>query len=266
MEEEVVVEEVSLFDEGGKPVDLPQVAEEEAPVDEAPAFEVPDKFKDKSMEDVIQSYVNLEKEYGNKSNEVGELRKLTDQILLNQAQAQQAPQPQAVPDNDVGFADFVEDPASAVDKALQKNPRLQKLEQELEANAAELSRKALLQRHEDADAVVASPEFISWASEAPGRLRLLQDAHQNRDVDVAADLLDMYKTTRKVATENATEERDAIAKSDLTKAKVTKGGVPVSTKPVFRRSELIQLKISNPAKYQSMIDDIHDAYAEGRVK
>lgn len=255
------LEEVSLFDDETTAKPLP-VAD---PIEEAPSFEMPDKFKGKSIEDVVESYLNVEKALGTKSNEVGELRKLTDQILLNQAQ----PQHPVVEENineDVGFDEFIDDPAGAVDKVLRNNPRLQQLEESLATGAAEVSRKALLEKQPDADAVVASPEFQGWLKESPTRLRMLQEAHVNRDVAVASDLLDMYKTTRRVATENAIEERDALAKGDLKRATVEKGSVPTNTKKVYSRGELIQLKIRDPQRYAAMSTEIHAAYAEGRVK
>ena len=50
-----------------------------------PAFEVPDKFSGKSVEDIVKSYQNLEQELGRKSQEIGELRNLSlgfyDQVL-----------------------------------------------------------------------------------------------------------------------------------------------------------------------------------------
>ena len=230
MEPEVIDEEVSLFGNDDNPIKDVEVA---APVvDEKPSFEVPDKFKGKDIEDVITSYVNLEKEYGTKSNEVGELRKLTDQILMNQAQQPQQRAAEADINEEVSFDEFIDDADSAVDKVLQRNPRLQQLEQSLEQQATELSRKALLSRHEDADAVVATPEFQVWLAESPSRMRMLQEAHVKRDVDTASDLLDMYKVTRKVATEEAITERDAGAKEDLRRATVEKGHAPASTRKV----------------------------------
>ena len=46
-----------------------------------PAFEVPDKFSGKSVEDIVKSYQNLEQELGRKSQEIGELRNLSDSFL-----------------------------------------------------------------------------------------------------------------------------------------------------------------------------------------
>lgn len=267
-EVEQELEDVSLFDEKKNEQPLKEAVEEK-PAQEKPQFEMPDKFKGKSIEDVVESYLNVEKALGNKNNEVGELRKLTDQILLNQATQTSQPKFETkgdIDDDDVGFDDFIDDPSSAVEKVLKKNPRLRQLEESITATARETSRKALLQRHEDADDVVASPDFQKWAQESPVRLRMLQEAHVNSDVATASDLLDIYKTTRRAQTEAATDERDAIAKSDLRKATVEKGSTPSRTKPRYQRSELIHLKITNPAKYEAMREEINAAYAEGRVK
>lgn len=256
-------EEVSLFDEPGE-----KPATQATSAAPRPDNIIPEKFRGKSLEDVISSYVNLEKELGNKGNEIGELRKLTDQILLTQASQQKAQHPVEREDinEDVGFDDFIDDPASAIERVLKTNPRIRRLEENLEKNDTEMSRKALLSRHSDADDVVASPEFQRWVQEAPTRLRILQEAHVNRDVAAASDLLDMYKTTRKAATATAIDERDAIAKDTFRKASVETGGAPASSKKVYRRAELIQLKIRDPNRYDAMSSEIRAAYAEGRVK
>lgn len=268
MGQEVKEEEVSLFDDDGGQPDVTQAAEAQPQQEAAPEFEVPEKFRDKSLEDVIKSYVNLEKEYGNKSNEVGELRKWADTLL--QAQNSPKPEPQAQTKEDindyVGFEDFIDDPNDAVTRALQSNPTIKKLEQSLAQQQLEASRQALLKVHPDADSVVASPEFQSWMMEAPGRQAILTQAHQNMNVDVAVDMLNLYKATRQAANEEATTERGAKAKADLAKASVESGGAPASTKKIYKRSELIELKVRDPRRYEGMREEIHRAYAEGRVK
>ena len=265
-EVEQELEEVSLFDDKDKRGVEASLDPAPEPVKEAPTFEVPDKFAGKSMEDVISSYVNLEKEFGNKSNEVGELRKLTDQILLNQVAVPQHSAEAADINDDVGFNDFVDDPRNAVNKVLKDNPRLKALEDNLTKRESEISRKAMLEVHPDADALVVSPEFQTWIKESPLRGRILREAHISSDAVAASELLSMYKDTRKASTDNAIDERNAIAKGTLKKATVETGKRSTTTKPVFKRSELIQLKITDPRRYASMSEIINLAYAEKRVK
>ena len=44
------------------------------------------------------------------------------------------------------------------------------------------------------------------------------------------------------------------------------GGTGESTKPIYRRADLIRLRMQDPVRYDSMADDILQAYAEGRVR
>lgn len=261
-----VSEEVSLFKDE-EPAQADQAVEEEvAPVEEAPTFQIPEKFAGKSMEEVVESYVNLEKEAGRRANEVGELRKLTDQILKQQVESKPAEQIETQINEDIGFDDFIDDPAKAVDRAISKNPRLKALEDSLYTQNAEVAHKRMLERHPDADEVVASTAFLAWVNESPSRMQRMQEANVNLDIDLASDMLSLYKQTKKVSTEEAITERDTVAKADLKKATVETGRVPADTKPIYRRAELIRLKIENPTKYAAMSEDIHQAYADGRVK
>ena len=263
MAQEELVEDVNLFDDG-KPQEKTLEAVIEPVVNESPSFEVPDKFKGKSKEEIAESYVNLEKEAGRRANEVGELRKLTDQILQQQVAQGAAPQ-QNEQVNEVGFDDFIDNPAAAVDQALANNPRLKALEENL-INQRGLAAKAqILERHSDVDEIMASPEFQTWITETPTRSKLLQEAHASQDVDLASDVFTMYKQTRQTATEEARVERDSIAKADLKKAAVETGTAPASTKPRYKRSDLIRLKIEQPNRYEAMSAQIRLAYAEGRV-
>lgn len=265
--EEVIEEEVSLFaDEGEEPQEESiEAAEAEPTEDEAPAFEIPEKFAGKSIEDVIQSYVNLERSFGEKSNEVGELRKWADTLL--QAQTNQpSPAKEEDFDSSYSFDDFVENPDKAVEKALKNNPTLKKFEEQQAQMHMEQSRRQLLETHPDADDIVASAAFMSWAQERPSRMSLLQQAHVNGDADVASDLIDMYKATKMAANEEAQVEQKAKAKASLKKAAVEEGGRKVERKKVYKRSELIELKVRDPQRYAEMAPEINRAYAEGRVK
>ena len=53
----------------------------EAESDIEPTSDIPDKFSGKSVEDIVKSYQNLEQELGRKSQEIGELRQLSDSCL-----------------------------------------------------------------------------------------------------------------------------------------------------------------------------------------
>lgn len=251
---------VDLFDESGA---KPAVQAALKPVEDAPApFEIPKKFEGKSLEDVVEAYTNLEKEHGRKSNEVGELRQLTDDILRQQA----APRPVEYINESVEEIDFFEDPNAAVDQAIANNPRLRRMEEQMLKEAQVQSHNELLALHNDADEVVSSPEFSEWINGSSGRLKMLQDAHTTHDVALADDILNMYKTTGKTATQKAREVRDAEASSELIASAMETGTPTVTAGNVYRRADLIRLKVEQPARYASMADEIRQAYTDGRVK
>ena len=88
------------------------VATEEALVGETqieePSYALPSKFAGKSIEEVAESYENLEKELGRKQSEVGELRQLSDSFLqaeISRNSPETNPQP-SVEDE----IDFYDDP------------------------------------------------------------------------------------------------------------------------------------------------------------
>jgi hypothetical protein len=264
------VTEVSLYDKDGNPieevVETPVAKVEDNVEDQKPKFQVPEKFQNKSLEEVVESYLHVEKALGQKNNEVGELRRLTDQILQDRySPAQQQTVERNSDDTEVDFNDFVESPSRAVEKALEKNPRLKSLEEKLATQAQQDAREELIKRHSDADDVVASPEFQQWLAEKPARVARLQQAHVNNDVDEADDLLSLYKQTKRVTNEEATAERDAKAKGALKDASVERGGSGEAPKKKYKRSDLIHMKLHQPQRYESMRDEIMQAYAEGRV-
>ena len=257
---------VNLFDETS--LEQPEIKADdtlEQPEDDGSDFVMPEKFEGKSIEDVITSYTNLESEYGRKNNEVGELRKLTDDILRNQVTQGNAAD-EFINESVEDDFDFFDDPSAAVDKALANNPRLQRIEEQMLKEIQETSHAELIALHSDADEVVASDGFGEFIKASPSRLKMLQAAHNTNDVSMASDLLLFYKQQQGTVNEDAIAERDATASSELKAASVEKGRPNASSKPTYRRAELIRLKVSDPNRYAKMSKEIMSAYADGRVK
>lgn len=240
---------------------------EEAPTTEA-EYQVPDKFAGKSLEDVIGSYENLEKELGRKAQEVGELRKLSDSFLQatinNNKQNPQVEAPKAPNEPEV---DFFENPELAVNKAIENNPKFKEFQQ-YQAQQVQTAAKAQLeQAHPDFTDVVQDSGFQDWVKESPIRMQLFQAA-DSYNFDAANELLTTWKDRSMI---NKTQEVEAKAEEDRQQA--LKAGAAESRSSsgstggkTFRRADLIRLKMEDPRKYESMQDEIYSAYAEGRVK
>ncbi len=64
-----------------------------------PESQIPDKFKGKSTEEVIQSYQELESQLGKQGQELGELRKTFDSYIKSELDNRQRREAQRQPDN-----------------------------------------------------------------------------------------------------------------------------------------------------------------------
>ena len=112
---------------------------------EEPASTIPDKFSGKSVEDIVKSYQNLEQELGRKSQEIGELRQLSDSFLkaeISRNDGQTSLQTEN--SNDETEGDFFEDPNKAVNSLIEKHPKFQEF-QEFQARQSQDTSKAQLE-------------------------------------------------------------------------------------------------------------------------
>ena len=251
-----------LVEEEGSPIEDLEVQEDVVQVGEEVVEEIPEKFKGKSAKDIADSYINLEKEYGRKAQEIGELRKLTDQILAQQiAKPVQDRQEEPVVDD----SDFFVDPQKAVERAIANHPKIK----QYEAQAVQTQQKATLERftakHSDYQDVLKDEEFQQWVTSSPVRQRLFVHANSQYDFDAADELFSQYKERKQLINgvkQQSKDNRDAALKAST----VPTGSNAESSKKTYRRTDLIRLKMTDPNRYESLSDEIMKAYSEGRVK
>jgi hypothetical protein len=231
---------------------------------EVEEYDMPSKFKGKSVEDIVNSYAELEKELGRKGQEIGELRKLSDEFLRSQLQANQ----QNTPNSTEEETDFFEDPQAAIRREIDNHPKIKEAAQATAQHQQQMTLQKIEQQHPDAQATVESPEFQEWISQSKIRQRMFQDAN-NYDFDSAHELLSNWKErslitkTQEVNTAQKESKANALKTG---KAESRSSGDSIGGKKVYRRSDLIRLKQNDPNRYDSMADEIYLAYAEGRVK
>ena len=239
----------------------------EAQAETAP--EVPDKFAGKTTDEIINSYQNLEKELGRKAQEVGELRKLSDSFLQAEVSRQAQPNPQTETSEtleDTG-PDFFDDPNAAVNQAIENHPKFQEF-QKFQAEQAQSASKAQLeQSHPDFVDVVKDTKFQDWVKGSPIRMQLFQAADAY-NFDAANELLSTWKDRAMIdktqeVTEQAEAERKAALKAGTAESRTSTGSTGGGK--TFKRADLIRLKMEDPAKYDSMQQEIFAAYTDGRV-
>ena len=87
------------------------------------------------------------------------------------------------------------------------------------------------------------------------------------DYDAANELFDLWKERATVAQQTASVEKQA-RKQTMKSANTgnARGTAEGQRRKIYRRADIIKLMKTDPERYQSMSDEILQAYAEGRVK
>jgi len=232
--------------------------------------ELPEKYRNKSLDEIIKMHQEAEKLIGRQAQEVGEVRKLADSLLKQQLETKHDTQPSKAQE-----IDWFEDPERAVKQAVENNPVLKKMQEEQAKQAQLVALQTIEKAHPDFVSVAQSDDFQQWVTSSKIRTRLYEQA-SDYDVDSALELLDTYKSLRNIkqqqqetvkAADESLKKVDAETRSkNLKTAAVQQGGTGESTRPVYRRADLIRLRMQDPNRYESMADEILQAYAEGRVK
>ena len=249
-------------------VDEPVVEEEiveeveEVEVEEAePEVELPKKFQGKSLEDIVKSYTELERELGRKANEVGDLRKLTDDYLRRELSRTESPT-HVDEDEEVDIFNTKE----KVRKEIENDPRIKSLEEKLANKERKEALDAFSAKHPDYQQIGKSEEFQEWVNKSQYRIKMFQQADA-MDLEAADDLLTMWKdVTKHKATSEANEGLKEKRKQDLKKVSGESSSTGSGKRKTYSRVELMRLRINDPEKYNSMQEEIMSAYKEGRVK
>ena len=244
----------------------PEAVEEPA-VEEKPEVVIPDKYQGKSVEDIVKMHQEAEKLIGKQAQEVGEVRRLADELLkreLDQKKAVETPQE----DTEV---DYFSDPVSAVNQAVEKHPAIAEARQQAQSIKQQQVTQRLNEQFPNFNEVTQDPKCFEWIKASPVRTRLFTEAHSQFDYDSAVELLSTWNMINPSQPQE-TSSPELVAESrkgtqeSLKTAAVNTGSPAPSSRKTYRRADLINLRLRDPARYEAMSDEIMAAYAEGRVK
>jgi len=262
---DVISEDIEVVDEV-EPDETLSMGEAET---QEPAFEVPDKFSGKSVEDIVKSYQNLEQELGRKSQEIGELRNLSDSFLKAEVSRNDTQTSRQIENSEPETEnDFFEDPDKAVNSLIEKHPKFQEFQKFQAKQQQESSQGQLEQAHPDYIDIVKDSKFQDWVEASKFRKDLFEQADRF-NYEAADELLTHWKERSMIdRTVEVKEQQEATRKKSLKSSKTESRSSSESTagKKVYRRADLIRLKQTNPDRYADLADEITSAYAEGRVK
>lgn len=234
--------------------------QEEITPQEPEVPKIPEKYSGKSLEDIVKMHQEAEKLIGRQAQEVGEMRKLADQLIQQNLNKEQ---PVAKQETEV---DFFEDPKTAVLKAVETHPDIIAAREAAQQFKKMQTQQMLQQKHPDFAEVVGDGEFQEWVKASPYRLNMFAMADSQYDFAAADELLSTFKQIRGTKAKQTTEAGQKVLKQNLKAASVDVGGTGESSKKTYRRADLIRLKMSDPDRYEQLQPEIMAAYSEGRVK
>lgn len=232
--------------------------------------ELPEKYRGKTALEIAKMHQEAEKLIGRQANEVHEVRSLADQLLKQQLEASNK-QTTAIEESQ--DEDFFADPKQAIARTVEKHPAV------VEARQAALEMKKmktaqqLAAKHPDFTTIAQDTGFQDWVKASSFRLNLFAKADAEYDFEAADELLSTYKEIKQVKTQQVAQQAAKVdnieaqaQQAAMKAATVDVGGTGETSKKVYRRADLIKLRMTDPDRYMALQDEIMKAYSEGRVK
>ena len=240
------------------PTESFEAVEEE--VTEEEGSSIPDKYRNKSVEERVQMHQEAERLMGKQSSEVGELRKVVDEYINQQTQLVQK-------QDFVEEVDFFAEPDKAVSNAIDNHPSVKEAKQMAQEYRKSTALAQLQSKHPDMNSILQDSKFMEWVSSSTMRTRLLKQADQQFDIEAADELFSNWKERQQLL--GTTAKAEQSQRKQQVKAAATgsaSGSSEKASRKIYRRADIINLMRTDPARYQALSDEILKAYAEGRVK
>jgi len=252
---------VSLFDE--EPAEETQATEQKEEQEETKQEStIPEKYRNKPVEEIVRMHQEAEKLLGRQSSEVGELRRIVDDFIktkVNEAKKE------SVNNNSDTEIDFFDNPREAVNKAISSSEEIQQMKELLAHQKQQEVLSKISATHPDYVEIVQDASFIDWVKGSPVRVELLQRADKY-DFDAANELLSSWKE-RKDFVIKAKQVNEKDRKQQIKAASTGgKGSAEPPSRKIYKRSDIVNLMIKDPERYRANVDEFDRAYREGRVK
>jgi hypothetical protein len=222
--------------------------------------ELPEKYREKSLDEIVKMHQEAEKLIGKQAQEVGEVRKLADELIKQNLGSRQQTR-QEEPE-----VDFFENPQKAVQRTVDNHPDILAARQITQEMKRAQIQQRLAQEHPDFGDIAKDQDFANWVKSSPIRIKIFEQADSGYDFDSANELLSTYKQLRSVKQKQTSDDGEVTRKQNLKAVGVDVGGSGESSKKVYRRADLIRLKMQDPNRYDALSDEIMAAYQEGRVR
>jgi hypothetical protein len=223
--------------------------------------DLPEKYRNKSLKDIIAMHQESEKLIGKQGNEVGELRRTVDDFIKTQTSRNL----QTDVETELSDDDFYSDPIQATKRAIDEHPAIQDAKQQSIAMKQAAVQNKIATKYPNFREIATSEDFGKWVNGSKVRVELYNRAQNDFDFDSADELLSTWierqEYTKKVTDTSKLDREQQLKSADMG----TSGATESTSKKKYRRSDIIKLMQTDPDRYDSMANEIMIAYRENRV-
>lgn len=232
---------------------------------------IPEKYRGKSLDEVIRMHQESESALGRKNDEIGQWRSLTEALATRTPQDT----PNDKPADPLSDDDFFKSPAQATKRAIEEaiSARLTSIEQNVRATRVESDFDRFQREYPDYEQTARSDNFRAWVGKSQRRMNSAAAAAKG-DLDSARGLLEDWKEIEAITGQS--KELDASGRPERTEDPGVAAARAASTdtgarraapagKATYTRAELVDMIVHNPGKYESLQAEITQAIREGRV-
>lgn len=223
--------------------------------------DLPEKYRNKSLKDIIAMHQESEKLIGKQGNEVGELRRTVDDFIKTQTSRNL----QTDVEPELNDDDFYSDPIQATKRAIDEHPAIKDAKQQSIAMKQAAVQNKIATKYPNFREIATSQEFGNWVNGSKVRIELYNRAQNDYDFDSADELLSTWierqEYTKKVTDTSKLDREQQLKSADMG----TSGATESTSKKKYRRSDIIKLMQTDPDRYDSMANEIMIAYRENRV-
>lgn len=235
---------------------------------------VPAKYAGKTVDDLISMHQNAERRLSQQGNELGEVRKLADQLIGVRTQENTKRVEARLP---VTVDALLADPEKVLTQTIDATAGSRANAQEQRLNNLEISvaQRDFVSRHPSAEQDTNNPDFIEWIKKNPLRTQLASRAY-NQDYGAANDLWSLWDEHKGDVGTAGAAAKTAQRKQTVQNATTSRGGNSEGTPPrQYSRAKLMELRMQvadgvpaavarwNDEKFQA---GLIQAYANGQVK
>jgi len=215
-------------------------------------IQLPAHHKKMTKAQLSEAMLNIEREKSRLGNELGDLRKTVDEFINKPVERKP-----------IDAETLLDSPDETLNSAISENDKIKQLEDRLNKYEQSSTVSKFYQTHPDADELANSAEFQQYLQLQPIAGKAAAVAAQNQDYEMLGDVMDSFKALKgKAIKDESSQKRE----KDLNDAQMESGSAGGSSKKVYKRSDLVRMRIQQPDQYAENEAEYLRAYAEGRVK